>query len=101
MAAVAGVTKGPPVSYGNAAGRAVIGEIVQFPASTAGDTLAFVSKYLEEIIAVIGNVSYTAPVKSADGATTTMTTHDTIAASNFDDVLVLGYARRVHSGGLA
>lgn len=101
MAAVAGVTNGPPISYGNAAGRALIGEVVRFPASTAGDTLAFVSKYLEEIVAVVGNVSFTAPVKSGDGATTTMTTHDTIAASNFNDVLVLGFARRVHSGGQA
>jgi hypothetical protein len=101
MAAVAGVTAGPPLHWGNAAGRAVIAEIVRFPASTAGDTLAFVSKYLEEIIAVIGNVSFTAPVKSVDGAATTMTTHDTIAANNFNDVLVIGYARRVHSGGMA
>lgn len=101
MAAVAGVTTGPPISWGNANGRAVIAEVVRFPASTAADTLAFVSKYIEEIIAVVGNVSFTAPVKSADGATTTMTTMDTIAASNFNDVLVIGYARRVHSGGLA
>lgn len=101
MAAVAGVTKGPPVSYGLANGRAVIGEIIQFPASTAADTLTLVCKYIEEIIAVIGNVSYTAPVKLASGATSTLTTHDTIAASNFNDVLVLGYARQVHSGGLA
>ena len=101
MAAVAGVTQGPPVSYGNAAGHAVIGEIVRFPASAAGDTLAFVSKYLEEIIAVIGNVTFTAPVKSSAGATTTMTTGDTVGASNFMDVLVLGFARRVHSGGQA
>ena len=101
MAAVAGVTQGPPVSWGNANGRAVIAEIVRFPASTAGDTLAFVSKYLEEIIAIIGNVSFTAPVKASTGATTTITTMDTIAASNFNDIQVIGYARSVHSGGLA
>jgi hypothetical protein len=101
MAAIAGVTQGPPVSWGNAAGRAVIAEIVRFPAGTAADTLAFVSKYLEEIIAVVGNVQFTAPVKSTNGATTTMTILDTIAAENFVDVMVIGYARRVHSGGLA
>jgi hypothetical protein len=89
------------VSYGNAAGHALIGEIVRFPAGTAADTLAFVSKYLEEIVAVIGNVSFTAPVKSADGATTTMKIADTVPASEFMDVLVLGFARRVHSGGQA
>jgi hypothetical protein len=100
MAAVAGVTKGPPIAYGNAAGRAIIGEVIQFPASTAADTLSLVCKYIEEIIAIVGNVSYTAPVKAATGATSTLTTHDTIAASNFDDVLVIGYARTVHSGGL-
>ena len=101
MAAVAGVTLGPPVSWGNATGRAVIGELVRFPASTAGDTLALACKYIEEIIAIIGNVSHDAPVKSGDGATSNLITHDTIAASNFNDVLVIGYARRVHSGGLA
>jgi hypothetical protein len=101
MATIAGVTQGPPVSYGNAAGHALIGEIVRFPAGTAADTLAFVSKYLEEIVAVIGNVSFTAPVKSADGATTTMKIADTVPASEFMDVLVLGFARRVHSGGQA
>lgn len=101
MAAIAGVTNGPPISYGNAAGHALIGEVVRFPAGTAADTLAFVSKYLEEIVAVIGNVQFTAPVKDSNGATTTMTILDTIAASNFMDVLVLGFARRVHSGGQA
>lgn len=101
MAAVAGVTKGPPVFNFSANGRAVVGEVVQFPASTAADTLALTCKYIAEIIAIIGNVSYTAPVKAESGATSTLTTHDTIAASNFDDVLVIGYARQVHSGGLA
>lgn len=101
MATVAGVTIGPPVSWGNAAGRAVIGEIVRFPASTAADTLALTCQYIAEIIAIIGNVSHDAPVKAESGATSNLITHDTIAASNFDDVLVIGYARKVHSGGLA
>lgn len=101
MAAVAGVTPGPPVMLGNAAGRAVIMEVIRFPASTAGDTLALVCKYIEEIIAIVGNVSHDAPVKVSTGATANLITHDTIAASNFDDVIVIGYARSVHSGGLA
>lgn len=101
MAAVVGTTPGPPVMLGNACGRAVIMEIVRLPASTAADTMAVVCKYIEEIIAVIGNVSFTAPVKASTGATTTLTTHDTIAASNFNDVLIIGYAKAVHSGGLA
>lgn len=87
--------------YGNAGGRALIAEIWRFPASTAADTVAFVAAYIAEIKGIIGNVSFTAPVKAESGATTTMTTHDTIAASNFDDVLVFGYARQVHSGGNA
>lgn len=99
MAAVAGVTTGPPIEIGKAVGRSIIMEVVRFPASTAADTLAFVSKYIAEIIAIVGNVSFTAPAIAESGATTTMTTHDTIAASNFNDVLVIGYARRVHSGG--
>jgi hypothetical protein len=101
MAAVAGVTQGPPISWSNANGRAVIAEVIRFPASTAGDTLALVCKYIAEIICVVGNVSFTAPVAAETGATSTLTTMDTIAASNFNDVLVIGYARKVHSGGLA
>jgi hypothetical protein len=100
MAAVAGVTVGPPIEIGKAVGRSIIMEVVRFPASTAADTLAYVSAYIAEIIAIVGNVSYTAPVAAESGATSTITTHDTIAASNFDSVLVIGYARRVHSGGL-
>lgn len=100
MAAVAGITKGPPVLLGNAAGRAIIMEVIRFPASTAADTLALVCKYIEEIVAIIGNVSFTAPVKVSSGATSSLITHDTIAADNFNDVLVIGYARQVHSGGL-
>lgn len=101
MAAVAGVTIGPPIAYGNAGGRALIAEVVRFPASTAADTLALVCKYVAEIYTIVGNVSFTAPVVAESGATSTLTTMDTIAASNFNDVLVIGYARKVHSGGLA
>lgn len=100
MAAVAGVTQGPPISWGNAGGRAIIAEVIRFPASTAADTLALVCKYIEEIVAIVGNVSFTTPVKLSTGATSSLITHDTIAASNFNDVLVIGYARTVHSGGL-
>lgn len=101
MAAVLGVTKGPPISWGNAVGRAVIAEVIQFPASTAADTLALTCKYIAEIIAIVGNVSYAAPVKAESGATSALITMDTIAADNFNDILVIGYARKVHSGGLA
>lgn len=99
MAAILGVTTGPPIELGKAVGRSLIMEVVRFPAGTAADTLAFVSQYIAEIIAIVGNVSFTAPVISEAGATSTLTIHDTIAASNFNDVLVIGYARRVHSGG--
>lgn len=101
MAAVAGVTKGPPIPWGNANGRALIGEVIRFPASTAADTLALTCAYIAEIFAIIGNVSFTAPVASEAGATAAIITMDTIAASNFNDVLVIGYARKVHSSGLA
>lgn len=103
MAAVVPVLQRGPIHYGNAAGHAVIGEVWRFPASTAGDTVSnFVSTYLAEILAVIGNVSFTAPAAAETGATiTTITTLDTIAASNFVDILIIGFARRVHSGGLS
>lgn len=100
MAAIAGVVKRPPIEYGKAVGRSVIGEVVQFPTGAALDTLAYVSAYIAEIIAIIGNVTYTAPVAAESGATTTMKVSDAIPASEFMDVLVIGYARKVHSGGL-
>jgi hypothetical protein len=101
MAAVVPTLQGPPISYGNAAGRALIGEVWRFPTSTAADTVSnFVAAYLAEIKAVIGNITFTAPGIAETGATiTTITTLDTIAASNFMDVLFIGFARRVHSGG--
>lgn len=101
MAAIVGAgTNGPPISYGNAAGHALIGEVVRLPgAAAAADTHALVCKYIEEIVAIIGNVSFTAPAKSADGATSTLKIADAIPATEFAEVLVLGYAKRVHSGG--
>lgn len=102
MAAVVPVLQRGPIPWGNANGRAVIAEVWRFPASTAADTVSsFVSMFLAEIIAVVGNISFTAPAAAESGATiATITTHDTIAASNFNDVLFIGYARKVHSGGL-
>lgn len=101
MAAVVPTLQGPPIPWGNAAGRALIAEVWRFPASTAADTVSnFVCQYLAEIKAVIGNIQFTAPAIAETGATiTTITTLDTIAASNFVDVLFIGFARRVHSGG--
>src|SRR5678815_3411728 len=101
MAAVVPVLQRGPISWGNANGRAVIAEVWRFPASTAADTVSsFVAAFIAEIIAVIGPVTFTAPAAAESGATiTTVTTSVTIAASNFVDVLIIGYARRVHSGG--
>lgn len=103
MAAVVPVLQRGPIPWGNANGRAVIAEIWRFPASTAADTVSsFVSMFLAEIIAVVGNVQFTAPGAAETGATiATVTTLDTVAASNFTDVIFIGYARKVHSGGLA
>lgn len=102
MAAVAPALQRGPIPWGNAGGKAIIAEVWRFPASTAADTVSnFVAAFLAEIIAVIGDVSFTAPAAAETGATiATITTLDTIAASNFVDVIFIGYARRVHSGGL-
>lgn len=100
MAAIAGVVTGPPFLLSNAVGRAVIAEEVRFPAGTAADTLAYTSPNIAKILAIIGNVSYSAPVEAETGATTTMKIADTIPATEFMSVLVIGHARRVHSGGL-
>lgn len=100
MAAVVPVLQRGPIAWGNAGGRAIIAEVWRYPASTAADTAAITCAFIAEIIAVIGNVSFQAPVALETGATVGTITHDTIAAPNFDDVVIVGYARKVHSGGL-
>lgn len=100
MAAITSIiVTGAPIHWGNAAGRAIIAEVWRIPASTAGDTQTLVSNYIAEVIAVQGPVSYTALVPNESGVSIPVTTLNTIAASNFANVLVIGYARRVHSSG--
>lgn len=102
MAAVVPVLQQGPIPWGNASGHALIAEVWRFPASTAADTVSnFVAAFLSKILAVVGPVQFTAPGEAETGATiATITTLDTIAASNFVDVMFIGYARRVHSGGM-
>jgi hypothetical protein len=100
MAAITTIVKpGPSVLLGNAVGRAIIMERFRIPAAAAGDTQTLVSTDIEEVLAVVGNVSYTALSVNPNGVSIPVTLLDTVAASNFADVLVIGYARRVHSGG--
>lgn len=102
MAAITSIAvQGPPILLGNAAGHAVIMEAWRIPASTAGDTQTLVSPNIATIIAVLGNVQHAAPANSENGASIDVITSDTVAADNFTWVLIIGFARRVHSGGLA
>ena len=95
MAAVAGVQIGPPIRWGNANGKAIIAEVWRFPASTAGDTLALVSTNIAQLIGVIGPFSHTAVTNTEAGIAVAIITSVTIAAANFVDALVTGYARDV------
>lgn len=95
MAAVAGVQTGPPIRWGNAGGKAIIAEVWRFPASTAADTLSMVSTNIAKFLALIGDVQHTAVTDTEAGITVACITLDTIAASNFIEVLLVGYARDV------
>lgn len=96
MAAITGIIiTGPPIRWGNANGKAIIAEVWRVPASTAGDTQTLTSTNIAKLIAVTGDVSYTAVTDNEAGISIPVTTLDTVAASNFVNVLVIGYARDV------
>lgn len=95
MAAVAGVQIGPPIRWGNANGKAIIAEVWRFPASTAADTLALVSTNIAQFIAFVGPFSHTAVTNTEAGVSVAVITSVTIAASNFVEGLLIGYARDV------
>lgn len=88
MAAVVGVFV-QKVPFSNAGPGAFIGEVWRFPASTAGDTMTLTTKYIAKIVAVIGDVSATVLLGANVASLTTL---DTIAASNFMDIIVYGYS---------
>lgn len=95
MPAVAGVQVSPPIRWGNADGKAIIAEVWRFPASTAGFTLALVSTNIAQLIAFVGPFSHTAVTSSEAGISVAVITSLTIAASNFNEGLLIGYARDV------
>lgn len=106
MAAITTINKpGSAVLLGNAAGRAVIMERFRIPGGAggvaAGDTQTIVTQEIEEVLAVCGPVSYTALTQpNANGVSIPLTLLDAVGANNFADILIMGYARKVHSGGL-
>ena len=104
MAAITTINKpGPAVLLGNAAGRAVIMERFRIPGAVAAlDTQTIVTQDIEEVLAVIGCVSYTVLTQpNSAGVSIPLTLLDAVAANNFADILVIGFAKRTHSGGLA
>lgn len=94
MAAITSIAQfGPPIRWGNAAGRAIIAEVWRIPASTAGDTQTIVSTNIAGFIATIGAVTHTAVTDVETGVSIAITTGTTVGASNFIEFLVIGYAR--------
>lgn len=96
------VATGPPIHWSNAVGRAIIAEVLRAPGAIAiGDTQTYVSQYIAEVIAIIGPVTYTVLTSAESGVSIPMTVNSTIGASGFENILIIGYARRVHSSGAA
>lgn len=94
MAAITSIAQyGPPIRWGNAAGKAIICETWRIPASTAGDTQTIVSVYISNFIAVVGPVSHTAVTDTEAGVSVPLTTLSTIAASNFVEIQLIGFAK--------
>lgn len=94
MAAITSIAQfGPPIRWGNAAGKAIIAEVWRIPASTAGDTQTIVSTYISDFIAVIGPATHTAVTNTEAGVSVALTTGVTVGASNFVEILLVGYAK--------
>lgn len=94
MAAITSVAQfGPPIRWGNAGGKAIIAEVWRVPASTAGDTQTITSINIANFIGIVGPVSHTAVTNAESGVSVALITSVTVAASNFVEFLVVGYAR--------
>lgn len=79
------------INFTNGVPGGLIGELWQIPASTAADTATVTAKFIATIIGVIGDVQHTAlPLTAAN--TAAIITLDTVAASNFADFIILGFA---------
>lgn len=94
MAAITSIAQfGPPIRWGNAGGKAIIAEVWRVPASTAADTQTITSINIANFIGVIGPVSHTAVTNTEAGVSVALITSVTVAASNFVEFLLVGYAR--------
>lgn len=88
MAAITGILFIKKIALGGAVTGGLIGEIWRVPASAAADTQTLVCRYITNVLAVIGNAQYTAPTAGSIPALTL----DTVAASSFADILIIGTA---------
>lgn len=94
MAAITSIAQfGPPIRWGNAGGKAIIAEVWRIPASTAGDTQTIVSTNISNFLAIVGGATHTAVTNTESGVSVALITAYTIAASNFVEFLVVGFAR--------
>jgi hypothetical protein len=89
MAAITGiVSTGRIIPLPSSTPGGLVGEVWRVPASTAGDTQTITSLLLRQIVAILGPVSFTALAGANQAA---LITSVTVAASNFVDILVIGY----------
>lgn len=94
MAAITGIVQfGPPIRWGNAGGKAIIAEVWRIPASTAADTQTLTSINIANFIGLVGPATHTAVTNTESGVSVAVITSVTVAASNFTEILLIGYAR--------
>lgn len=93
MPAVTVTQFGPPLRWGNAAGKAIIAEVWQIPESSAADTATLASINVSNFIGVVGTVEHTVVTNTEAGVSVAVATLVDIATDNFTEILLVGYAR--------
>lgn len=90
MAAITGIkfVKRVP-GVGGATAGAIVREIWQIPASTAGDTQTLALPFIKTVLSVTGIVSATAQAAAGDGLLP-VTTLATVGSSNFAYIEIVG-----------
>jgi hypothetical protein len=84
---------GPPIRWGNAAGKAIIAECWRIPTAGAGDTQTLISNNIAVLIGIIGAATHSAVTPSEAGVQVPITVAGAVAAGQFSEILLVGYAR--------
>jgi hypothetical protein len=77
------------IPLGGATAGALVMEVWQVQASTAGDTASLALPHIKQVLSMSGNASRTAQAAAGDGVLP-VTTLATVAASNFSDLYIIG-----------